>query len=76
MVALAAAFGILFIGKTGIRDKIIMKAPKLISELFSCDFCLSFWAGMLICVILAFTFTNFCIIFIPVLSAPLTRIFL
>lgn len=41
-IALAAAFVILLIGKLGIRDNIIAKAPKLISQLFDCDFCLSF----------------------------------
>ena len=31
-IALAAAFAILLIGKLGVRDEIITRAPKLISQ--------------------------------------------
>ena len=69
-IALAAAFVILLIGKLGVRDSIIARAPKLISKLFDCDFCLSFWTS----VILAIFFSEFNILFIPIISTPITRI--
>ena len=73
-IALAAAFTILLIGKLGIRDSIIAKAPKLISQLFDCDFCLSFWTSLIIAIILAIFFNEMSIILIPIISTPITRI--
>lgn len=73
-IALAAAFAILLIGKLGIRDNIIAKAPKLISQLFDCDFCLSFWTSLILAVILAIFFREMNILFIPIISTPITRI--
>lgn len=73
-IALAAAFVILLIGKLGIRDSVIAKAPKLISQLFDCDFCLSFWTSAILAVILAIFFSEFSILFIPIISTPITRI--
>lgn len=73
-IALAAAFVILLIGKLGIRDNIITKAPKLISQLFDCDFCLSFWTSLILAVILAIFFREMNILFIPIISTPITRI--
>ena len=73
-IALAAAFVILLIGKLGIRDDIITKAPKIISQLFDCDFCLSFWTSLILAVVLAIFFREMDILFIPIISAPITRI--
>ena len=73
-IALAAAFAILLSGKLGIRDNIIAKAPKLISQLFDCDFCLSFWASVILAIILAIFFREMNILFIPIISTPITRI--
>ena len=73
-IALAAAFVILLIGKLGIRDNIIAKAPKLISQLFDCDFCLSFWTSLILAAILAIFFREMNILFIPIISTPITRI--
>lgn len=73
-IALAAAFVILLIGKLGIRDNVIAKAPKLISQLFDCDFCLSFWMSLILAVILAIFFREMNILFIPIISTPITRI--
>lgn len=41
-----AAFGILFIGKIGLRGWVVAHAPRLVSEMFGCDFCLSFWTSL------------------------------
>ena len=73
-IVLAAAFAIMLIGKLGIRDSIIAKAPKLISQLFDCDFCLSFWTSLILAVILAIFFNEFSILLIPIVSTPITRI--
>lgn len=73
-IALAAAFAILLIGKLGVRDEIIIRAPKLISQLFDCDLCLSFWTSLIFAIILAIFFNEMSIIFIPIISTPITRI--
>lgn len=52
IVALFAAFIILFLGKTGLRDKIRDFCDKIgisiIAEMLDCDFCLSFWICMFV----------------------------
>lgn len=75
-VALASAFAILLIGKLGIRDSIIAIAPVPVSKLFECDFCLSFWTSLILAVILAIFFREISVLFIPILSTPITRILL
>lgn len=73
-IALVSAFTILLIGKLGIRNEIITRAPKLISQLFDCDFCLSFWLSLILAIILAIFFNEIDVIFIPIISTPITRI--
>lgn len=75
-IALASAFAILLIGKLGIRDSIIAIAPMPVSKLFECDFCLSFWTSLILAVILAIFFREISVLFIPILSTPITRILL
>ncbi len=74
IVALAAAFIILLIGKLGIRDEIIAKAPKFISRLFDCDFCLSFWVAIIIAVVIAIIFNSIYFALVPIISTPITRV--
>ena len=74
IVACISAFIILFAGKTGIRNEIIARAPKLISQMFGCDFCLSFWTSLILAIILAIFFGEMSVIFIPIISTPITRI--
>lgn len=75
-ISLSAAFAILLAERLGIRDKIVAEAPKLISQLFECDFCLSFWTSLILAIILAIIFNEMSIIFIPIVSTPITRILL
>lgn len=74
IIALTAAFFILLITKLGIRDEIVARAPKLISKLFACDFCLSFWMAEAFCTCLALLTGDYGWLIIPIFSAPLTRI--
>lgn len=72
-VSTTAAFGIMLIGKLGVRDRVIMLAPKLISELFSCDFCLSWWTCLLLSALLAVIFGLWYILIVAFIATPLTR---
>lgn len=76
IIALIVAFIILLIGKLGLRNYLIARAPKLISELLECDFCLSFWLSLILACILAIIIGDINIIFIPVLSTPIIRFLL
>lgn len=73
IVAWASAFFILFIGRIGLRDEIITHAPKLISQMFDCDFCLSFWVALVISSLLAVAMGSWGFMVIPLLSTPITR---
>lgn len=81
-VGLISAFIILLTAKVGITEWVQVHGSKLISELFSCQFCLSFWTGVLIsCILLIFiTFTGGYLqplyVFIPICSTPITRMIL
>lgn len=74
IIACISAFIILFVEKIGMRDKIIIRAPKLISQLFNCDFCLSFWTSFILAIILVIFFNEIIFLFIPIISTPITRI--
>lgn len=76
IVALASAFIILLISKVGMRDEVITRAPKLISQLFGCDFCLSFWISLILAIILAIIFRELYIVLTPIMSTPISRFLL
>lgn len=75
LVALFTAFIVQFLGKTGLRDYVIEYSNiALLSKMFNCDFCISFWTAMTTCII-AILFFNSPLYFIaiPFFSTPVTR---
>lgn len=74
IVSLIAAFLILLITKIGIRDYVIENAPSIISKLFNCDFCLSFWVSMLVSIIGSFIVKEPGLIIVSIFSTPITRV--
>lgn len=72
-IGLAVAFAILTAEKTGIRGKVIERAPKIISKLVECDLCLSFWSALIVSVILMIIFADTAVLLCPILSPPITR---
>jgi hypothetical protein len=77
MVSLITTFSILLIGKIGLRDAIIEYSPiLLISKLFDCDFCLSFWTSMLFSIICVCSTNDLSFMFVPFFSAPIVRFLL
>ena len=73
ITALLSTFIIQVITITGIREKIQLRSSMLIHKLFSCDFCLSFWIAVLITLIFCIFKNDFSLIFIPFLTAPITK---
>jgi hypothetical protein len=56
IVALIAAFIILFLGKTGLRTKLRDYYDKIgisiIADMLDCDFCFSFWTCLVVAMLL------------------------
>lgn len=80
ILGLLVAFVVLFLSRfevregTSIRNWVIMYAPRLVSEMFSCDFCLSWWLSLALGFLLSMPFGWE---FIPaaVLATPIARHF-
>lgn len=73
IIALLSCFVILFIEKIGYRELMQVRAPKLISELFSCDFCLSWWINLIITLSFCVMACEWHFIFCAVVATPITR---
>ena len=73
IIALISCWVILFITKTGAREYVEVHAPKLISKMFGCDFCLSWWLGVILSAALAIGIGEWIYLCCPFFSTPLTR---
>ena len=71
--SLWAAFTILLIGKLGWRDFVITYGPQKISQLFDCDFCLSFWLNVFYSLLMFAIMLDPLILIVPFVGAPITR---
>lgn len=72
-VALLAAFMVLLMKKWGITEWIQVHGDSFSSKLFSCDLCMSFWAAVVVCVVLVCVFDNAAYLLLPTLTTPVTR---
>ena len=73
LVALITAFSVLLLDKTGLRAKVVIYGSRLLSELFSCDFCLCFWIGLVFSFIIFLHSRELTDFLIPIFSTPLSR---
>lgn len=76
VVALAAAFVILLAMKVGIIEWMQARGDKLVSDLASCHFCMSFWTGTILFVIMAVVYDDPLLVFGGMFSCPITRMLL
>ena len=72
-VALLAAFTVLLVKKWGIAEWMQIHGDAITSRLFSCDLCMSFWAGFIITLAVMCFHDNSTLVFVPFLSTPVTR---
>lgn len=73
LVGAISSFVILFITVSGIRDMVVTHAPKLISRLFECNFCLSFWTSLIVAISLV-TYTGDSLYLVtPIIVSPILR---
>ena len=72
-VALAAAFIILTLTKWGVIEYMQVHGSKILSELFSCYLCLSFWVCVILCGFVTLISRDLLVMFIPIFSSVITR---
>lgn len=73
LIALGAAFVVLLIKKWGIAEWMQVHGNGFFSKLFSCDLCMSFWAAVMLSVIIAMETGDVTMLVTPVFSTPITR---
>lgn len=73
MVSLLAAFMVLLVKKWGIAEWMQVHGCRMVSELFSCDLCMSFWACVIVSgMALMVTGEVICVV-LPFMATPVTR---
>ena len=73
VVALLAAFCVLLVKKWGWAEYMQVHGDKYLSQLFSCDLCMSFWACFLITLAIVIVIDEKSLMLIPFLATPITR---
>ena len=76
LAALCAAFMLILAGKWGLLEWVQIHGCRLLSEMARCGFCLSFWTGLALSVVLLCMTGDWLMLTIPVFSAPITRMLL
>lgn len=79
LVGMLVAFAVLFLGRfevrgASLRNWVVMRAPALVSEAFSCDFCLCWWFSLAGCAVLSLVVGWWVLLAAPV-ATPIARIF-
>lgn len=69
-----SAFIILFATVSGVREKLAIYAPRILSKMVSCDFCFSFWINLLVALFIASLFWDFTFLYLCILTTPITRL--
>ena len=73
LTALASAFLIILMKKWSVLEWLQAHATDLIAKWASCDFCCGFWLAVIIACAISFSTNEYRCLFIPIFSAPLTR---
>lgn len=72
LVALGVKWILTLLDKWRIREWLQLHAPcDFLYKLFSCDFCMSWWIGVVISVILALLCREWVLLFVPIFSSVL-----
>lgn len=74
VVALVAAFVVVLLKKWGVAEYMQVHGDRFISQLFSCDFCMSWWASVFVMLLsVSFVGDNAVYLLAPVLATPIAR---
>ena len=74
IVALVAAFVVVLLKKWGVAEYMQVHGDRFTSQLFSCDFCMSWWVSVLVMLLsVSFVGNNAVYLLAPVLATPIAR---
>ena len=73
LISLIAAFTICLLRKLGIIEMVQVHGNDFFARLASCDFCLSWWANVIISIIAAIILEDLHILVTPFLGTMITR---
>lgn len=73
VVALVAAFGLTLLRKWGVVEWVQVHGNDFFNKMFRCDFCLSWWAGVVLSVFFAICSGDAWLLFVPFCSTMITR---
>ncbi len=76
VVATVAAFLLTLLKKWGVIEYVQVHGNEFFAKMFNCDFCLSFWAGVALAILLAFITGNPTLLLVPFCSTMITRFLL
>lgn len=76
IVATVAAFLLSLLKKWGVIEYVQVHGNEFFAKMFNCDFCLSFWAGVALAILLAFITGNPTLLLVPFCSTMITRFLL
>ena len=76
VVALVAAFGLTLLRKWQVIEWVQVYGNEFFAKMFNCGFCLSFWAGVALAILLAFITGNPTLLLVPFCSTMITRFLL
>lgn len=73
VVALVAAFGLTLLRKWGVVEWVQVHGNDFFNKMFRCDFCLSWWASVVLSVFFAICSGNPWLLLVPFCSTMITR---
>lgn len=73
LIALASAFVLTLAYKWGVIEWMQVHGDKIISQMANCDFCLSFWSNVIVCMVVMFFVDDVTVGLAPVFSTMITR---
>lgn len=73
LIALASAFVLTLAYKWGVIECMQVHGDKIISQMANCDFCLSFWSNVIVCMVVMLVVDDVTIGLAPLFSTMITR---
>lgn len=73
IIATLASWIVLFITKIGLREYVQIHGSKIVAELFSCDFCLSWWVCLMLSVICSIITGDLTMVLCAFCATPISR---
>lgn len=73
LIAMLAAFVLTLLRKWGVIEWVQVHGNDFFAKMFSCDFCLSWWAGVILSVLMLIMTGNPVLLGVPFCSTMITR---